>query len=472
MNLILRFQLSLMMFAQSFVWGAWYVTAPNYLGTIGFTPADFGWTYSVGPIAGVISPIFVGILADRYVSAEKVLGGINFFGAAAMLLATVLMQDSAPSPTLINFVFFLYMLAFYPTFALLATLTMRHIEDPQKHFPGIRVWGTIGWIVAGFVLTWTGWEKSIDMFYLAVISGLMMGVYCFFLPNTRPMAEGRMDWRQMVGAQAWVLLKNRSFLIFMVCSWLICIPLAFYQQIVSRVVEMADMPIGQTMAYGQISEIVFMVVMPFFFIRLGVKWMLAAGMAAWLLRYVLFALGAPMEISWMILIGIMLHGVCQDFFVVTGQIYTDQLAPKAIRAQAQGMLVILTLGLGMAIGAQLAGYVETRFTPPQSTEYAQMVQDKGRQIVQLEAERNNASADRRDALDTQIAVLQAERKDAREAELKNKNWTFIFGIPAALSALALLLFVVLFRDDRLPLRRKSNVMRKTGVAADGSSAAA
>lgn len=461
---LVRFQLSLMMFAQSFVWGAWYVTAPNYLSTIGFTPADFGWTYSVGPIAGIISPIFVGILADRFVSAQKVLAGINFFGAAVMLLATALMKGATPSPALINFVFFLYMLAFYPTFALLATLTMRHMDNPQKDFPAVRVWGTIGWIAAGFVLTWTGWEKTIDMFYLAIGTGLAMGCYCFFLPKTPPMAQGKMGWRQMVGAEAWVLLKNRSYLIFMICSWLICIPLAFYQQIVSRVVEMAEMPIGQSMAYGQISEIFFMLVMPFFFVRLGVKWMLAAGMLAWLVRYVLFALGAPMEISWMILIGIILHGVCQDFFVVTGQIYTDQLAPKQIRAQAQGMLVILTVGLGMAIGAQLAGRVETQFTPPQSIAYADVVQAKWREIAALEARKQVAAPADHAGIDSRIAALSLERQAAREAELKSKDWRLIFGIPAAMSAFALLLFLLLFRDDRLvPRKDKAALLRATGV---------
>ncbi|WP_404476677.1 MFS transporter [Novosphingobium sp. BL-52-GroH] len=464
-NPLLRFQLSLMMFAQSFVWGAWYVTAPNFLSTIGFTPADFGWTYSVGPIAGVISPIFVGILADRFVSAQKVLGGINFFGAAAMLLATVLMKGAAPSPPLINFVFFLYMLAFYPTFALLATLTMRHMENPQKDFPSIRVFGTIGWIAAGFVLTWTGWEKTIDMFYLTIGTGLVMGAYCFFLPKTPPMAQGKMTWRQMIGAEAWVLLRNRSYLIFMVCSWLICIPLAFYQQIVSRVVEMAQMPIGQTMAYGQVSEIVFMIVMPFFFVRLGVKWMLAAGMMAWLVRYILFALGAPTGISWMILIGIILHGVCQDFFVVTGQIYTDQLAPKEIRAQAQGMLVILTVGLGMAIGAQLAGRVETRFTPAKSVALADLVQAKGREIAVLEARRNAAAPSGRSAIDTRIAILDGERQAAREAELASKDWRFIFGIPAAMSGFALLLFLLLFRDDRLISRKDKSALLNAASAA-------
>lgn len=453
MTWLVRLQLSLMMFAQSFVWSAWYVTAPNYLSRIGFTPVDIGWTYSVGPIAGILSPVFVGLLADRFMSAQKVLAGINFFGAAAMVLATILMKGADPSPPLINFVFFLYMLAFYPTFALLATLTMRHMDNPQKDFPGIRVWGTIGWIAAGFALTLTGWETTIDMFYLAIGTGLMMGVYCFYLPDTPPMAKGQLSWRQMLGIDAWILLKNKSYLIFVICSWMICIPLAFYQQIVSRVVEMAQMPIGQTMAYGQISEIVFMLVMPFFFVRLGVKWMLAAGMAAWLVRYVLFALGAPMEISWMILIGIILHGVCQDFFVVTGQIYTDQLAPKHIRAQAQGMLVILTVGLGMAIGAQLAARVETEFTPAHSVAYADTAQSKGREIATLQSQRDFATVAEKAALDARIVTLTGEQNDAREAELKSKNWSIIFGIPAAMSAFAMLLFILLFRDDRLLSRK-------------------
>jgi len=362
MKALTRLQLSVMMFLQFFVWGAWYVTAPNYLSTIGFGAGDFGWTFSVGPIAGMITPFFVGMVADRFFSAQRVLGVLHLLGAGFMWLAMQKMSAGG-SPTEINWIFFGYMLTYFPTLALTNTIAMKNMSDPQKEFPGIRVLGTIGWIAAGLVLTWMGFEKNISMFELTAGTALALGLFSFMLPDTPPTQQGKVTARQIMGLDALVLFKNRSYLFFILASALICIPLAFYYQIASRLVEMSGLPIGQTMSYGQMSEIFFMIVMPFFFARLGVKWMLAVGMLAWVARYGLFAIGAPDEIRWMIIAGIVLHGICYDFFFVTGQIYTDQVAPKPIRAQAQGLLVFFTLGLGMFIGAQVAGSIEGRNTP-------------------------------------------------------------------------------------------------------------
>ena len=362
MNALTRLQLSIMMFLQFFVWGAWYVTAPNYLGTIGFQAGDIGWTYSVGPIAGMITPFFVGMVADRFFSAQRVLGVLHLLGAGLMWVAMQKMT-SGGTPTEINWIFFGYMLTYFPTLALTNTIAMKNMSDPQKEFPAIRVLGTIGWIAAGLALTWLGFETNISMFELTAGTALLLGLLSFMLPDTPPAQEGKVTVRQIMGLDALVLFKNRSYLLFIIASALICIPLAFYYQLASRLVEMSGLPIGQTMSYGQMSEIFFMIVMPFFFARLGVKWMLAIGMLAWVARYGLFAIGAPDEIRWMIIAGIVLHGICYDFFFVTGQIYTDQVAPKPIRGQAQGLLVFFTLGLGMFIGAQVAGSIEGRNTP-------------------------------------------------------------------------------------------------------------
>jgi len=371
-----RFLFSAMMFLQFFIWGSWYVTGPNFLSTIGFKAGDFGWTYSVGPIAGMISPFFVGMIADRFFAAQRVLGVLHILGAAMMLYATTLMRVASPSPDWINLVFFGYMLTYFPTLALTNTLAMRNMTNPEKEFPGIRVLGTIGWIVAGLALTQVGWDKTINMFYLTSGASLILGLFSFMLPHTPPLETGPVSIRQILGLDAWVLLKNRSYLTFIIASTLICIPLAFYYQIASRVVEMSGLPIGQTMSYGQMSEIFFMLVMPFFFVRLGVKWMLAVGMLAWVVRYALFAVGAPDQVTWMIITGILLHGICYDFFFVTGQIYTDTIAPKQVRAQAQGMLVLFTLGLGMTIGAQVAGRIEAMHTPEASKTQAAIVVSK------------------------------------------------------------------------------------------------
>lgn len=339
----IRINLSLMMFLQFFIWGAWYVTAPNYLSRIGFTGNDFGTTYSLGPIAGMVSPFFVGMIADRFFSAQRVMAVLHLLGAGVMYLAATMMS-SGSTPGTINIVLAGYMLTYFPTLALSNTIALKNISDPNKEFPYIRVFGTIGWIVAGLSLTWLNWETKINMFYLTSAASLVLGIVSFFLPNTPPESSGeKISLGQVFGVDAFVLFKDRSYLLFLMASMLICIPLAFYYQLASRVVEMVNLPVGQTMSYGQMSEIVFMLLMPLAFKRFGIKWMLVIGMLAWVLRYALFAFGAPPQVSWMILSGIILHGVCYDFFFVTGQIYTDRVANSRIRAQAQGLLVFSLL---------------------------------------------------------------------------------------------------------------------------------
>ncbi|VAX38443.1 Putative nucleoside transporter yegT [hydrothermal vent metagenome] len=361
-------RLSIMMFLQFFIWGSWYVAAPGYLVSIGFGAADFGWTYSVGPIAGMISPFLVGMIADRFFATERVLGLMHLLAGGIMLYATTLMgggETVAATPFVINFVFFAHMLCFFPTLSLTNTLAMHNMTDSEKQFPMIRVFGTIGWIVAGFMVGTFDWGTSINMFKLAGWSAILLGLYSFSLPHTPPPSKGKkISARELLGLDAFVLLKKRSFFIFMVCSFLVCIPLAFYYQIAYRAVLVSGVTNAPAkMAFGQVSEILFMLLMPFFFKRLGVKWMLFVGILAWVIRYALFAIGTPHEVLWMMMAGILLHGICYDFFFVTGQIYTDKSAPEEIRGQAQGMLVLFTLGIGMFIGAQVAGRVEGAFTP-------------------------------------------------------------------------------------------------------------
>jgi len=449
MNPIVRIQLSAMMFLQFFVWGAWYVTAPNYLGTIGFGAADFGWTYSVGPLAGIISPFFVGMIADRFFAAQRVMGVMHFGGGILMLAATYLMQSENPSPSTINLVLFGYMLTYYPTLALSNTLAMKNMTNPDKEFPLIRVFGTIGWIAAGLLLSALAWDTSISMFYLTSVAALALGVVSFMLPHTPPAeSSGKITMGQILGLDALVLLKNRSYLIFMISSFLICIPLAFYYQIASRVVEMTGLPIGQTMSYGQMSEIFFMVIMPFFFARLGVKWMLAVGMLAWVVRYGLFAIGAPNEVRWMILTGVIIHGICYDFFFVTGQIYTDKFAPKPIRAQAQGMLVLFTLGLGMFIGAQIAGKIETQHTPEAAKEFAAQVQAAAKEAQDIRAQILTAQPTEKEALQAQAEALETQAAEARKSELRSLEWKPLWGKPALFAAIVLVVFLALFRETK------------------------
>ncbi len=435
----IRIQLSVMMFLQFFIWGAWYVTAPNYLSGIGFGGNDFGWTYSAGPIAGMLTPFFVGMVADRFFSAQRVMGVLHLIGAGLMYYATTMMMGGE-TPSAINLVIFGYMLAYFPTLALSNAIGMRHIANTEKDFPLIRVFGTIGWIAAGLLLTRLGWDASIQMFYLCSGASIGLGLMSFLLPDTPPESGGEpVTFGQIMGVDAFVLLKNRSYLVFLVSSILICIPLAFYYQLASRVVEMVDLPIAQTMSYGQMSEILFMIVMPLFFARLGVKWMLFVGMACWVLRYALFAFGASAGVSWMILTGIVIHGICYDFFFVTGQIYTDKVAPKKIRAQAQGLLVFFTLGLGMFIGAKIAGQIEAQYTPPESAAFGEQVQQVAGEIEVLE--KMNAGADA-------IAALTTKKMEYRTKQLEAMNWKMIWGIPALMAGGIMLFFTVVFKEPK------------------------
>jgi nucleoside transporter len=448
MNTAIRFKLSAMMFLEFFIWGAWYVTAPNYLGTIGFKAQDFGWTYSVGPIAGMITPFFIGMIADRFFAAERVLGIMHLAGGGIMIAATTLMRAHSPVPNAINLAFFGYMLTYFPTLALTNTIAMRNMGNPEKQFPLIRVFGTIGWIIAGLALTQVGWDKSIHMFYLTAGAAVALGLLSFVLPHTPPTQSGPVSFREVLGLDALVMLKNKSYLTFLISSILICIPLSFYYQITSRIVEMADLPIGRTMSYGQMSEIFFMVVMPLFFVRLGVKWMLAVGMLAWVTRYALFAIGAPQQIAWMIIGGIVLHGICYDFFFVTGQIYTDQAAPKQIRAQAQGLLVLFTLGLGMFIGAQVAGQVEAKHTTQASKELSAQVAAKGRELDELSQQMASSSGSEQTALEDRRKKLEAEKAALRKAELQAIEWKPLWAKPAIFAGAVLVVFVALFRPPR------------------------
>lgn len=441
-------RLSIMMFLQFFIWGAWYVTAPNFLVSIGFGGPEFGWTYSVGPIAGMITPLFVGMIADRFLPAQIVMGVMHLLGATFMFLATGYMDGTA-SPETINWFFFGHMLSFYPTLALTNTIAMKNMTDSEKQFPLIRVFGTAGWIIAGLSLSWLAFDSSINMFKMAAGAAAALGVFSFMLPHTPPVkSDKKVSVGELLGFDAFALLKERSYLIFMISSILICIPLAFYYQLTSRIVQMVGLPVGQTMSYGQMSEVFFMLVMPLFFARLGVKWMLFFGMLCWVVRYALFAIGAPQEISWMIVIGIVIHGICYDFFFVTGQIYTDKVAPEKIKGQAQGLLVLLTLGLGMFIGAQVAGKIEAKYTPEIVAVNSEKMQQNSTKISELTKSKESAQGDALTSADAEIAALTKANGELAQENLKAMNWKMIWGIPAAMAAIVLVFFTLLFKEPK------------------------
>lgn len=448
LNLFGGARLSVMMLLQFFIWGSWYVTAPRVLGPIGFDGKAFGWLYSVGPIAGMISPFFVGMIADRFFSTERVLAVMHLLAAAAMYYATTLIQAESPDPGLINFVFFLHMLCYFPTLALTNSLALHNVSDSEKQFPLIRVFGTIGWILGNWTLSVMDWGTSIEMFYLASGAGVVLALYSLTLPHTPPPSKGtKTTIREILGFDALVLLEKRAFAIFMASSFLICIPLAFYYQLAERTVGatgIEDAPF--VMGFGQVSEIFFMLVMPFFFVRLGVKWMLAVGMLAWVLRYGLFAIGVPDQISMMVIAGVLLHGICYDFFFVTGQIYTDKVAPARIRSQAQGMLVFFTLGLGMFIGAQVAGRVEKTWRSPDALAIKAEIETQGTKVTGLEKaiEAAKGQPDALVTLQTDLKTANAELADLKLQDLRAYDWSMIWTIPALAALAVLLLFLFVF----------------------------
>lgn len=361
----LKSRLSAMMFLQFFIWGAWYTTIAVYMTTHGMETLTH-WPYTVNPIAAIIAPFFLGLIADRYFATEKVLGILHLLGGATLLFV----PQTADTPTLFILLLLVYNLFYMPTLGLSNSLAFHHIQDQERQFPLIRVFGTLGWIVAGLFISFVlsrfvvgVAEQTALPLYTAGIASLLLGLYSFSLPHTPPTAaEQAVSFRGILGLDALRQLGSRPFYIFVASSLLISIPLAAYYNFTQIFLVAAGVEnIAATQTLGQISEVAFMLLMPLMFARLGVKWMLLAGMGAWVLRYVLFALAAPAGVFWLIALGILLHGICYDFFFVTGQIYVDKKSTPAIRGQAQGFLVFITYGVGMLIGAQVAGNVYNSF---------------------------------------------------------------------------------------------------------------
>ena len=349
----IRLQLSIMMFLQFFIWGAWYVTLGTYLNGMAFDGVQIGAAYSTMPWGALIAPFFVGMVADRFFNSERVLAVCHLVGGAILL-----MRASVTDASGLFWMLFAYALCYNPTLALVNSISFAQMEDTAKQFPGIRVLGTIGWIAAGFFVGMFGIEDtSVPMKIAAGASGLL-GIYAFFLPKTPPRSVGeKATIRDILNLDALGLMKDRSFLVFVLGSLLICIPLAFYYNFTNLFLNEVGMPNPvRSMTFGQMSEILFMLVMPFFLLRLGVKKMLLFGMIAWALRYVLFAKGDADTLIGMLYAGIILHGICYDFFFVTGHIHVDTVAPKKIQASAQGFIALITYGLGLLIGTWISGY--------------------------------------------------------------------------------------------------------------------
>lgn len=387
-----RFQLMGMMFLLYFIWGSWYGQMSKYMFTsLGASGVQVGSAYAAFSIAQIIAPFFVGMIADRYFAAQKVLGVLSLAGAV-ILYILIGIQD----PDVFFWVILAYCITFAPTMALTTSIAMQQVESSEKDFPTIRVMGTVAWIVVSNIIGYYGFGDSVMIFKISMVTAAILGVYSFFLPNTPPKPSTSTSFSDILGLDAFKLFKDRSFAIFFISSLLICIPLSFYYAMANPSLTDSGMTnVENKMSLGQASEVVFMLLIPLAFARLGVKWMLVIGLVAWIIRFIGFGYGDASS-EWLLYLAIVLHGVCYDFFFVTGQIYTDGKAGEKYRSSAQGLISIATYGIGMGIGSWMAGIVADMYT---------------------------------------VGGV--------------KNWTSIWMVPAGIAAVVLVLFVLFFKDNKI-----------------------
>jgi nucleoside transporter len=392
----IRLKLSVMMFLEYFIWGAWYVTMGTYLlQTLKFSGQQSGAAYSTTALAAMVSPFFVGLVADRFFATERILAFLHLMGAALLFYVSTLTAFVPFYTTLLA-----YALCFMPTLALTNSLSFHQMRAPGTEFPRIRPWGTLGWIAAGYVVSYLDVATAATQFRIAATASAALGLFALTLPHTPPARVGRkVSVRDVLGLDALQLMRERSFAIFVIGSFLICIPLRFYNAFTNPfLTEVGITNAAAKQTLGQWSEIACLLVMPWFFVRLGIKGLMLVAMLAWVLRYGLFAYGDAGPLAWMFYVGILVHGISYDFFFVSGQIYVDQKAPRHIRAAAQGFITLVTYGAGMFVGSFIGGWVVDR--------YAGVGGDPARH-----------------------------------------DWTSIWLVPAAMAALVLLLFAAFFKPQ-------------------------
>jgi nucleoside transporter len=363
MKLFKRLQLSFLFFLEFFIWGGWFVTMGTFLSqNFSASGNELAMAYETQSIGAIIAPFIIGLIADRYFAAQKILGILHLLGAGLLFLAGESDSFSQFYPYI-----FMYMLLYMPTLALVNSVAFHQMKNPSKEFASIRVLGSLGWIIAGLTIGYLAWESTQLLkytFYMTSLASAILGTYSFFLPNTPPKLKSgeKIGLKEILGLDALTLLKDRSYLVFFVASVLVCIPLAFYYQHANQFLNEVGMKAAASkMVMGQISEVFFLLLLPLFLNRYGLKKVLIFGVLAWGLRYLLFAYGDAGENTWMLLFGIILHGICYDFFFVSGQIYTDFKAGEQFKSSAQGLITLATYGLGMLIGFRFAGWLTDQY---------------------------------------------------------------------------------------------------------------
>jgi nucleoside transporter len=360
MRLSVSIRLSVMMFLNYFVWGAWYVTIGTWLtATLKFSGTETGAIFGTTALASMISPFFVGLIADRYFATQRVLSALHLIGAVLLYFIA-----QATSFTTVYSLMLGYCLCFFPTLPLTNSITLRHVSNAGDQFPLIRVFATIGWIAMALIIGNLGIEASSRQFLIAAGCSVVMSLFCLTLPNTPPAGrKSVMSWRSILGVDALVMLRDRSYLVFLIASVLFCIPLTFYFSFMNAYLnDVGVQNAAGKMSLGQVSEVGMMLLMPFIYRHFKLKTILMIGVLAWSVRYALLALGNTGSGMWMFYVAILVHGICFDFFVMTGQLYTDQEAPAHLRSTAQGFLTFLTYGVGVFAGSLLSGIAVDFFT--------------------------------------------------------------------------------------------------------------
>ncbi len=399
-----KIALSIMMFLLYCIWGSWYGQMSKYLSNqLEASGVQVGNAYAMFSIAMIASPFLVGLLADRYIAAQRLLGILSLMGAAILFWLI-----NIEEPSTFIWVLLLYCLTFTPAISLTTSIAMRQMANPEIEFPPIRVFGTIAWIVIVNVVGWYGWGDKATIFQLALLLSLVLGVFSFFLPHTPPgKSKEPFSYAQLIGKDAFVLFKSKSFSLFFISSVLICIPLAFYYTwanpsltdayiLAFPSINADSFAIENKMSLGQVSEIVFLLMLPFAYRKWGLKNIFIIGLLAWVIRFLFFGYGTADNTPWMLYLAILLHGVCYDFFFVSGQIYIDKKAGTAIKAQAQGLITLATYGIGMLLGNLIAGYVKDMNTLSNVT-----------------------------------------------------NWTNVWLVPASIASIVLLLFMFFFKQEKI-----------------------
>src|SRR5258706_9805985 len=352
----MRVRLMVMMFLQFFIWGSWYATGGNYMKSHGMSDIIY-LAYMVSPIGSIVSPFFLGMIAARFFPVQKVMGVMPILSGIFVFCAPWL---GASSPALFLILLLFHMLCYMPTVGLASATAFHLVKDKEREFPLIRVFGTFGWISAGIIVSYLlqGDTSSLPM-YVAGTGGVLMGLYSFTLPHIPPRGVSKkVAFRDVLGLDVLKRFTSRPFIIFILGLLLISIPFASYFAYVPIFLKAANISSPAfKMTFGQMSEVFFLLIMPWFFRRLGIKWVMVTGLLAWSLRYALFAMGAPDAVTWMMIGGILLHGACYDFVYVASQVYIDKKASPEIRAQAQGFFVLISYGVGQGLGTLTAGWI-------------------------------------------------------------------------------------------------------------------